>query len=189
MSPFGTVDFYQHNQPSSVRTRAVPIGLAVARFLRIAMPPLGWLWSVREVGRSSRSGSELLVWVSGPTSGADASSRCWQVQRSQERGWVSGPTSGVSASAGCWHGSSWEHGGWSSGCSLRLERPSCFVRFDVVQRGRASCTPTARCACACTGPCTTRATLRRDCSARGRNLDVYLTSQNPSLVRNLPTRN
>ncbi len=94
MSLFVTVDFYLHNQPSSVRTRAVPIGLAVARFLRIAMPSLGWLWSVREVGRSSRSGSELLVWVSGPTSGADASSRCWQVQRSQERGWVSGPNIG-----------------------------------------------------------------------------------------------
>lgn len=63
------------------------------------------------------------------------------------------------------------------------------VRFDAVQRGRASCAQTARCACACTGPCTVRATLRRDCSAQGRNLDVHLTSQTPSLVRKLATEN
>lgn len=63
------------------------------------------------------------------------------------------------------------------------------ARFDVVQRGRASCTQTARCACACTGPCTTRATLRRDCSAQGRNLDVHLTSKRLRWGRIFPTMN
>ena len=64
-----------------------------------------------------------------------------------------------------------------------------LVVMGAVQRGRASCAQTARCACACTGPCTVRATLRRDCSAQGRNLDVHLTSKRLRWGRIFPTMN
>lgn len=85
--------FHLHSQPRSVTTRAVPIGLAVARFLHIAISARSWLGSVRG-GSVFSVRFRLLGWVGGPTSGADASSGCWQVQRSQERRLVSGPTSG-----------------------------------------------------------------------------------------------